>query len=181
MDEETFRLQYLLDELANLYDKTTGSLELNRQPVETVDWLRGVMIPWRAAAEEKHLDWQVDIPESLPSISIDSQRMAQVLGNLLSNAIKYTPAGGQVKVSAGVDDLFFRLQVSDNGAGIQADEREKIFQAFYRGDTGRRIKQGMGLGLTIAHELVSAHGGGMSLESTPGKGSTFTVTLPLAP
>lgn len=179
MDDETLRLQFLLDELANLYDKVTGSLELDRQPVETVGWLRGVLIPWRAAAEEKHLDWRDEFPAALPSISIDSTRMAQVVGNFVSNAIKYTLPGGTVTVSAGVDEKTFWLKVSDTGAGILADEREKIFLPFYRGDTGRRIKQGMGLGLTIARELVAAHDGEISVESTPGKGSEFTVTLPL--
>ena len=179
MDDETFRLQYLLDELANLYDKTTGSLELNRQPVETGNWLRGILSPWRAAAQEKKLAWQEEIPDGLPSISIDTLRMAQVVGNLLSNAIKYTPTGGMLKISAGVDEKNFWMKVNDTGAGVQADEREKIFLPFYRGNSGRRIKQGMGLGLTIAHELVTAHGGQISVESTPGEGSEFTVTLPL--
>ena len=105
--------------------------------------------------------------------------MAQVLGNLLSNAIKYTPPGGMVKISAGADAKNFWLKVSDSGAGIQAEEHEKIFLPFYRGDSGRRIKQGMGLGLTIAHDLVTAHGGQISVESTRGGGSEFTVTLPL--
>ena len=118
------------------------------------------------------------MPEGLPSISIDSMRMAQVVGNLLSNAVKYTPAGGAVKVSAGMEGQTFWLKVSDTGVGIKAEEREQIFQPFYRGDTGRRIKQGMGLGLTIARELVTAHGGQIKVESTPGKGSEFTVTLP---
>jgi signal transduction histidine kinase len=102
------------------------------------------------------------------------------VGNLLSNAIKYTPAGGAVKVTASADEKTFWLKVHDTGAGIRADEQDKIFQPFYRGDTGRRIKQGMGLGLTIAHELVTAHGGQISVESTPGEGSEFTVMLPLA-
>jgi len=178
MDDETLRLQYLLDELANLYDKVTGSLELDRKPVETTDWLRAVLIPWHAAAEEKHLHWQDELPDTLPSISIDELRMAQAVGNLVSNAVKYTPAGGSVKISAGVDEKTFWLKVSDTGAGVQPNEREKIFLPFYRGETGRRIKQGMGLGLTITHELVTAHGGQLSMESTPGKGSEFVIRLP---
>ncbi len=180
MDQETSRLQYLLDELANLYDKAVGGLELDRKLVQTAGWLRSVLIPWKAAAEEKHLIWQEEIPESLSSINIDSVRMAQVVGNLLSNAIKYTPAGGTINIAAGVDEKDFWLKVSDTGAGVQADEREKIFQPFYRGNTGRRIKQGMGLGLTIARELVIAHGGEIDVESEFGKGSAFTVTLPQA-
>ena len=107
--------------------------------------------------------------------------MAQVIGNLLSNAIKYTPAGGQVKISAGTDERSFWIKVSDSGAGIQADERDKIFVPFFRGEPGRRIKQGMGLGLTIARDLVMAHGGELSVESVSGQGSSFTVTLPLNP
>jgi two-component system phosphate regulon sensor histidine kinase PhoR len=108
-------------------------------------------------------------------------RMAQVVGNLVSNAIKYTPAGGEITVSAGVDEKIFWLKVSDTGAGVKEDEREKIFLPFYRGDTGRRIKQGMGLGLTIAREMVMAHGGQLNVDSIPDKGSIFRVTLPLLP
>ncbi len=107
-------------------------------------------------------------------------RMAQVVGNIVSNAVKYTAAGGSVQVIAGSDEKHFQLKVTDTGAGVRADEREKIFEPFYRGDTGRRIKQGMGLGLTIARELVLAHGGEISLESTPGQGSEFTISLPLS-
>jgi two-component system, OmpR family, sensor histidine kinase BaeS len=179
MEEETSRLQYLLDELANLYDKAMGGLELDRKPVQAAAWLRGVLIPWKAAAEEKHIQWQEEIPDSLPSISIDSVRMAQVVGNILSNAIKYTSPGGTMKIAASVDEKAFLLKVSDTGAGVLAEEREKIFLPFYRGDTGRRIKQGMGLGLTIARDLATAHDGEISVESTPGQGSEFTVRIPL--
>lgn len=179
MDEETFRLQYLLDELANLYDKSLGGLELDIQPVETVDWLRGVLLPWKAAANEKKLVWREEIPAALPSIPIDKVKMAQVVGNLLSNAIKYTQLGGTVTISADSDVQVFWLKVRDTGPGVRADELEKIFQPFYRGDTGRRIKQGMGLGLTITRELAAAHGGEIRVESQAGQGSEFTLTVPL--
>jgi signal transduction histidine kinase len=110
---------------------------------------------------------------------MDEVRMAQVVGNLLSNAIKYTPPGGAMHISASADQKTFTLKVRDTGAGVHVEEHEKIFLPFYRGDTGRRIKQGMGLGLTIARDLVSAHGGELRLESTPGAGSEFTVSIPL--
>jgi signal transduction histidine kinase len=179
MDEETARLQYLLDELANLYDKAMGGLELDRKPVQLTSWLRSVLLPWKTAAAEKHIQWQEQIPDSLPSISIDAVRMAQVVGNLLSNAIKYTASGGSVTVSASTDDQALLFKVRDSGAGVQVEEQEKIFLPFYRGDTGRRIKQGMGLGLTIARDLVTAHGGSISVESKAGEGSEFTVRIPL--
>ena len=179
MEEETSRLQYLLDELANLYDNTTGEMELDRKPIQIAGWLRSVLIPWKAAAEEKHIQWVEEIPESLPSISIDPVRMAQVVGNLLSNAVKYTQPDGRIKISATANGNIFSIKVGDTGAGIRTEELEKIFQPFHRGDTGRRIKQGMGLGLTIARELITAHNGEIKVTSTPGKGSEFTIELPL--
>jgi len=181
MDEESSRLQYLLDELSNLYDKTIGGLELDRKPVQASAWLRSVLIPWRTVASEKEIIWQEEIPDSLPSISIDAMRMAQVVENVVSNAIKYTHSGGSITVAAEVENGNFLIKVSDNGAGVRVDEREKIFQPFYRGDTGRRIKQGMGLGLTIARELVTAHGGSIDLAGAAGKGSEFIVSVPLPP
>lgn len=179
MDRETLQLQYLLDELADLYDKSLGGLELNREIVDTSEWLRSALVSWKAVANDKKIVWQEQIPPKLPSICIDPIRMTQVVGNLLSNAIKYTPFNGTITIVSGTDAEIFWLSVTDTGPGVQPEEKEKIFQPFYRGDTGRRIKQGMGLGLTIAHELVMAHGGEISLQSEPGQGSTFTVSLPL--
>jgi two-component system, OmpR family, sensor histidine kinase BaeS len=180
MDEETHRLQFLLDELANLYDRSTGSLELDRRWVETGDWLRGVLAPWHASADEKGLQWNEDIPAGIPAVFLDPNRMAQVIENLVNNAIKYTPSGGRVDISAGVNDENFWVKVRDSGPGILPEEQDKIFLPYYRGDTGRRIKQGMGLGLTIARELVTAHDGHIQVESVRGEGSEFLVTLPLA-
>lgn len=185
MDAETRRMEHLLDDLARLYDKVLGSLELNLQPVSPAEWLPGVLRPWKAAADEKHLSWQQDIPGDLPSFSADPVRLAQVVGNLLNNAVKYTPAGGSIKIAAGVtppdgeNAAQFYLSVSDSGAGIAPAEQEKIFTPFYRGDQGRRIKQGMGLGLSIARDLAVAHGGRIELASQPGQGSTFTLYIPL--
>ncbi len=178
MDAETRRLQNLLEELSNLYDKTLGDLELNLSPVAPNAWLPGVLRPWETAAEEKKLRWEEKIQEEIPSIRFDADRVAQIIGNLLSNAIKYTPAGGVIQVIAGVENNNFTVRVSDSGIGVQADEREKIFQPFYRGDPSRRIKQGMGLGLTIARDLAVAHGGKLELETKSGAGSVFLLTLP---
>jgi two-component system sensor histidine kinase BaeS len=102
-----------------------------------------------------------------------------VIGNLVSNAIKYTPSEGSVAAGAGIEGDMLWIKISDTGVGISPEEQEKIFVPFYRGDQGRRIKQGMGLGLTIARDLAQAHGGRISLESTPGRGSRFTIWLPL--
>jgi signal transduction histidine kinase len=139
-----------------------------------------VLLPWRAAALDKGLDWQADVPPRLPVIEVDPDRLAQVVGNLLSNAIKYTPAGGQVVVTAGVEGQEFWLSVADNGPGIASEEQQRVFEAFYRSERDRRFPQGLGLGLTIARDLVLAHGGRLELASEPGQGSGFTLHLPLS-
>jgi signal transduction histidine kinase len=138
--------------------------------------------PWREAALDKGLGWQASIPKDLSTLEIDPDRLAQVVGNLLSNAVKYTPSGGTVTVTAGtaVDEGVW-IRVSDSGPGIDPEEQERIFEPFHRSQRGRRFPQGMGLGLTIARDLVVAHGGRLEVESEPGQGSHFTVRLPAKP
>jgi signal transduction histidine kinase len=174
------RMQPLLDDLALLHGQVSGDVTLNRQPVAFSDWLPPMLLPWRATALDKGLDWQADVPQRLPAIEVDPDRLAQVVGNLLSNAIKYTPAGGRVAVTAGVDDLDVWLCVADNGPGIASEEQQRVFEAFYRSERDRRFPQGLGLGLTIARDLVLAHGGRLELDSQPGRGSRFTLYLPLS-
>jgi signal transduction histidine kinase len=178
MDEEAARLQRVVEDLAHLHDQVLGDLELNFETIQTRDWLGRVLAPWAEAAKEKNLDWQVEIQPDLPDIQADPDRLAQVIGNLVSNAVRYTPAGKSVSLSAEARADQLVICVRDSGPGINPDEQEKIFTPFYRGDQGRRIKQGMGLGLSIARDLVDAHGGTIELESSPGKGSQFTVLIP---
>jgi two-component system sensor histidine kinase BaeS len=179
MNDETSRLQRLLDELAHLHDLVLGTLELERQPVALGEWLLGVLRPWEAAAHEKRLHWEISLPASLPCVDLDPLRLAQVVGNLLSNAIKYTPAGGTVSVAAGTTEGKIWIKVSDTGPGIPSEEQAKIFTPFYRSLHDKRIAQGMGLGLSIARDLVEAHEGRLEVQSQPGLGSQFAVWLPL--
>ena len=117
-------------------------------------------------------------PVSIQIYGRDPERMAQAIGNLISNAIKYTPEGGLVKVTAGSSKNQAWIAVRDNGPGITAEECERIFEPFYRSRQDRRFPQGLGLGLTIARDLVEAHGGHLELISEPGEGSRFTIYLP---
>ena len=155
-------------------------MELKRQPTDLNQWLLEVIAPWKAAAHAKSLTWHGNIPASLPIVSIDPDRMAQAVGNLLSNAVKYTPAGGQVVVTAVVhaDTLVFTVQ--DSGSGIDPAEIDKIFEPFYRSSRETRFPQGMGLGLSIAREIVNAHGGQISARSKHGQGSLFEIKLPIS-
>jgi len=181
IEGEVDRLQRLLDDLARLHDQVVGTLELAYQPLAVSEWLLHMLAPWRAAAQEKGLHWEVTVPADLPSLAADPDRLAQALGNLLSNAIKYTPPGGTVSVGAGIEGEEVWVRVSDTGPGIAPEEQARIFDPFYRGRSERRFPQGVGLGLTIARDLAIAHGGRLELESTLGLGSHFTLWLPLGP
>jgi signal transduction histidine kinase len=178
MEQEVHRLQRLLDDLAMLHDRTLGPLELDLRVVKLSEWLAQTLGPWREAAQAKGLRWQADVPLSLPTIEIDPDRLGQALGNLLSNAIKYTPSGGRVSVGAGAEENAVWIRVSDTGPGIKAEDQARIFEPLYRAQADRRFPQGMGLGLSIAHDLVLAHGGRLEIESTVGEGSEFTVWVP---
>ena len=178
LDSETARLQRLLNDLARLHDQVLGKLELNREAIQLNEWLAGTLSAWETVAQEKGIVWEVEIPQNLPVMIMDSDRMVQAIGNLLSNAIKFTPAGGKVTTTVKFMDEQLIVQVADTGPGIPIEEQEKIFQPFYRGAHGRRIVQGMGLGLSIAQDIVTAHGGEIDLQSVPGAGSRFTLRVP---
>ena len=179
MDGETARLQHLLDDLAGLYGQVLGKLELNQVPVVLDSWLEDILSPWEAAARQKGLDWAEDISTASSTVVMDPDRMAQAIGNLVSNAIKFTPANGRVSIVAKLDDVLLTVEVADSGTGIPVEEQEKIFQPFYRGAHGRRIVQGMGLGLSIARDVVTAHGGKIELQSSPGAGTRFILQIPV--
>ncbi len=178
MDDEIGRLQRLLDNLARLHDEFTGFPGLSLCPVDLNAWLDRVLALRRAAAQAQGLRWEVAVPAELPTLAIDMDRLAQALDNVLSNAIKYTPRGGMVSVGAGAVDGGVWIRVSDTGLGIALEAQERIFAPFHREQPPRRFPQGMGLGLTIARNLVVAHGGRLEVRSAPGQGSQFTLWLP---
>ncbi|NPV56328.1 MAG: HAMP domain-containing histidine kinase [Anaerolineae bacterium] len=179
IDSETVRLQRLLEDLAGLHDQVLGSLELNRVSIQMDRWLVTTVSSWESAAVEKGLAWKVEIEPSLPEVSADPDRLGQALGNLLSNAIKFTPPGGLVTVAAKSLEGRLIISVADNGPGIPLDEQGKIFEPFYRGSHGRRIIQGMGLGLSIARDIITAHGGEIEVESDGNSGCRFTFFIPV--
>jgi len=181
MDQETARLQRLLEDLSHLHEQELGVLELDRENLELTSWLTEALIPWQQAAKNKRLHWEVHVPPQLPGVQADPLRLGQIVGNLVSNAIKFTPGGGTVTVEAGENGTNVWIRVSDTGPGIPRVDQEKMFEPFVRGGQGKRFPQGMGLGLSIARELAEAHGGKLELESEAGFGSKFTVWLPVNP
>lgn len=180
------RMQPLLDNLTLLHGQVLGSLELNRAPTPLAAWLAQVVSLWREAAREKGVIWKADIPLALPTVDIDGDQMARAVGNLLSNAVKFTPPGGAISVDASVESGQepgaadnFCFTVTDTGPGIALADHKRIFEAFQRGQSDRRFPQGVGLGLSIATDIVTAHGGAITLESALGEGARFTLTIPL--
>jgi two-component system, OmpR family, sensor histidine kinase BaeS len=178
MAQQIHGLQRLVEDLAQVRRQVVGSLELDRQPIQLSQWLPAAVRPWRERTEEKGLVWKAMIPLDLPGILADPDRLAEVLNNLLANAIKYTPPPGNVTVDAGSDAESAWIRVSDTGPGIAPEEQDRIFEPFYRGTAASRFPQGMGLGLGIARNLVTAHGGQLTLERVPGLGSRFIIRLP---
>jgi signal transduction histidine kinase len=174
-------LQRLLDDLAHLHEQVLGPLELDLQKISLSQWLPTILRPWEEAARQKGIKWVVLLPTNLPAVQVDPTRFSQIIGNLISNAIKFTPAGGQIDLSAGMQAGKLWFRVSDNGPGIAIDEHEKIFNPFYRGQQKTRLSEGMGLGLSIIRDLVQAHQGTVILESELGKGSRFTIFSALSP
>ena len=120
----------------------------------------------------------MDVPESLEA-HVDSSRIAQVLDNLVSNAIKYSPKGADVEVAAWEDQDFVFCRVSDTGMGMTEEEQSEAFTKFFRaGGVRNSTIPGVGLGLPISKAIVEAHGGTITLESEPGRGTTFLVKMP---
>jgi len=131
--------------------------------------------------EEKQLKLKVKLPDKLRAAWADRERCAQIFNNLLTNAVRYTPEQGSVTVKAKTVGDTLEVAVVDTGLGIGTEHQARIFDKFVRlSSNGKRPAGSTGLGLAITKSLVEAQGGSIRLESTPGEGSTFTVSLPLA-
>ena len=121
----------------------------------------------------------LEVGAELDSVAGDERKVKQVIYNLLTNAVKFTPDGGRVDVTAAREDGHVRVVVRDTGIGIAPDDQERIFQEFSQvGRDPERSREGTGLGLTLSKRFVELHGGRISVESAPGRGSAFTFTLP---
>jgi two-component system phosphate regulon sensor histidine kinase PhoR len=174
----TERLGALIEDLLDLAAVEQGEARVELASVPLGDVVSQAEAVVRAAAAEKGLAVQVELPDALPQVRADRDRLAQVLINLLDNAVKFTPPGGRVGVAAGSSNGLVTIAVSDTGVGIPPGDLPRIFERFYRVDRSRdRREGGTGLGLAIAKHLTQAMGGQIEVESRPGSGSTFRVTL----
>jgi signal transduction histidine kinase len=180
--EESEYLAYLIKDLLYysdiiLQDNAEKASREDLKEIATV-----VLAEKKASFKKKGLTLQNNLSGDWPVVVVDRRRIAFALNALFENAIKFTPSGGSVVLSGEVSEEEFTLTVADNGPGIPAEESVKIFEKFYQIDpqhTGQI--RGFGLGLFYARQFIRDHGGSINIESVPGKGTTVTITLPLAP
>jgi len=181
---ETNRLQRLINDLLDLSRIEAGAMEFRVEPVAIEDIITSSITGMGPLFASKKLRLTTDFAPLRTIISGDRDRLVQVVTNILSNAVKFTPSGGSILVAvrrepAPCDEAL--IEVSDTGVGISAHDLGMIFEKFHRvGDQLTNTIEGTGLGLAIARQIVEHHGGRIWAKSTPGKGSTFSFTLPFA-
>jgi two-component system phosphate regulon sensor histidine kinase PhoR len=178
IETEVDALTQMASELLELTRIESGQVPLELKKVPAAGLLSSAADRMHAQAERAGLDLRLEPPQERTGVRADPSRLEQVLVNLIHNAIKFTPAGGEVALSARADGEFVRFAVRDTGAGIPQDDLERIFERFYKADRARS-GGGTGLGLSISRHLVEAHGGRIWVESTEGRGSTFFFTIPV--
>jgi PAS domain S-box-containing protein len=179
--EQSGLLLSLINDLLDLTRLESGKMEISSNRISISELVAHTVEVMQPMAKDKELILTYDVPEDLPWLWADEKRVRQILQNLLSNAIKFTPQDGEVHVLAQRTDEEISLSVEDTGVGIAPEEQERIFDAFYQVENIQtRHVGGTGLGLAIVNRIVEAHGGRLEVESQPGKGSTFTVHLPIA-
>lgn len=181
INQEVRRLERIVGDMLSVAEIEAGGLKLVRDDVRVNTVFDDLAADFREQAAQKDLRLKFDLPPKLPILRGDRDKIVMALHNLVANAVKYTPSGGEVTVRASEDKGSFTVEVIDNGIGIKEEERELIFEKFYRAKD-RRISNitGTGLGLAIAREVIRLHGGDITVRSQLDKGSTFTLTLPAA-
>ena len=181
IEMEADRLQRLVNDLQELSRVEAGAFNLDRQALAVADLVKAAVASVSPQFQQKGVSLTSDLPDHLPGVQGDPDRLLQVLINLLSNACQYTPAGGAVQLQARASRSEVQISVTDSGIGIPAEHIPHLFTRFYRVDKSRSRQAGggSGIGLTIARHMVEAHGGRIWVESSgDGKGSTFAFTLP---
>ncbi|MBW8890539.1 MAG: HAMP domain-containing protein, partial [Fibrobacteres bacterium] len=174
--EDTEHLHRMIETLLDIGRIRSGRMEMELKPMEPGELIDHSLDAARQSFKEKGVRLHRSFPLDLPPVLADASRAHLVLDNLLSNALKYTPAGGNVSVTAERQGGHVRFDVADTGPGIPPGDLSRIFERFYRGSREGE-PGGAGLGLAIAKEVADAHGGGISVKSQEGMGSTFSFTL----
>jgi signal transduction histidine kinase len=178
---EADRMHRMVLDLLELARMDAGIADFKQQPVDLANLLQDLVEKLTPQARQAQVNLRTEIGPLTP-LTGDEDRLVQAFANLVDNALKFTPANGEVVIRAGQAAGQIEVSVSDTGPGIPAEDIPFIFNRFYQTDKSRsRERRGSGLGLSIAGEIIQAHHGTITVHSLPGKGSTFTVTLPVSP
>jgi signal transduction histidine kinase len=183
--DEAGRMHRMALDLLDLARLEAGTADLEMSPVDMVALLRNMVDKFRRQAGQAGVDLQLSIPDQLPTLIGDGDRLAQVFTNLVDNALKFTPAKGQVTLSAVSNGTEMKVSIMDTGPGIPSEAIPRLFDRFYQVDPSRPggehgpVRRGAGLGLAIVQEIVQAHDGKIGVRSEVGRGTTFVIHLPL--
>jgi signal transduction histidine kinase/ActR/RegA family two-component response regulator len=181
IERNVVSLSQLIDDLVDVSRVVSGKFRLDVRPIELVPVIKAAVESQRPASDAKAIRLHLVLDDRAGQISGDSERLQQVMGNLLSNAIKFTPKGGSVQVTLGRAESHVEMGVADSGIGIESAFLPHVFEPFQQAmDGSMRRHGGLGLGLSIVRHIVELHGGEIIAESPgPGRGSRFTIKLPL--
>jgi len=182
------RLLRLINQLLDLSRLETGKMKLLVSEGNLEEFVRTIILSFLSLAESKNTKYHFDLPQTELPVFFDSDKVEKILTNLVSNAFKFTPREGEVRVTLRYNDrggagsvLMAEMKVSDTGKGIPAEQQEKIFDRFYQvSDSDTRDVEGSGIGLALTKELVDLYRGEIAVESEPGKGTVFTVLIPVS-
>ena len=178
---ESDRMSRIVKDLLTLSRLDSDRMEMNMTRMDIVTSAKGALQSMKLEAENQGITLTSSLPESLPAVNGDKERLEQVILNLISNAVKYNRPNGSVTVTGGVLDGNVFIKIADTGLGIPKEDMGRLFERFYRVDKARsRQRGGTGLGLAISKEIAETHGGTITAESVYGTGSTFTLLLPIA-
>jgi signal transduction histidine kinase len=179
MHSNGMRLLKLINDLLDLVRMESGRMEIRRDPLEVIDLIKGLASAARQVADDKRLQLVTHVDPQLGAVIADRDKLEKIVLNLVFNALKFTPAGGRVELRAEKQAEEFVLIVADTGMGISEKNLPHIFDRFWQADgSSKRKYQGVGIGLALVKELSEVQGGGVTVSSQEGKGTTFTVRLP---
>jgi two-component system phosphate regulon sensor histidine kinase PhoR len=177
IQRETDRMTQMVEELLELSRIESGAAPLRFAQLDAAQLARDTARRFARQADRAGLKIAAEAPDAPLQMIGDVERLEQALGNLVANAIKFTPEGGAVTIRAAADDDGVAISVADTGIGIEPEQQARVFERFYKADAGRG-SGGTGLGLAIVKHIAQAHAGSVSVESYPGRGSTFTMRIP---
>lgn len=177
--EESDRVLTMLHTLMDIAEAETGVMQLQQERLDLVTLVGQVVELYDLVAEERRITIETELPDAC-EVMVDRGRIQQVIANLLDNALKYGTEGGRVRISAAGRAGVVKIRVADDGPGIPEQDLPRIWDRLYRGDRSRS-ERGLGLGLSFVKAIVDAHGGEVTVASTPGKGAEFEIRLPVAP